>query len=147
MIFLNHTADLEFEAETERLEDLFGICAHTLFQAMMEEDLMRTVMPRETRNVQVEGTDLESLLYGFLEKLLILHDSERLVFSDFSFKRLEKKNKNSTGWICEYECRGEAWDSARMTSKEHVKAVTYHDMRVERDATSGIWKARVLLDI
>ena len=142
--FVEHTADLEFDAEAGGLDGLFEICAQTLFQAMMEEDLTRTVVPRVNRTILAEGKDLEALLYSFLEKLLILHDSERMVFSVFSFKEFVE---TKTGWTCECECGGETWDSRKMTGTENVKAVTYHDMKVRKDTATGLWTARVLLDI
>ena len=142
--FVDHVADVEFEAEAEKLGDVFELCALTLFDIMMEEDVRKAVRAIKTREVFASGTDLVGLLYAFLEELIVLHDSEGLVFSKFSVTKIKKV---SECWICEGTCCGETWNPERMTGTAHVKAVTYHEMRVEQDDALGVWKARVLLDI
>ena len=43
------------------------------------------------------------------------------------------------------EVMGEVYDPARHELYREFKAVTYHDLRVEK--TGGIWRARVIFDV
>ncbi len=137
--FFPHTADVEFEAYGKNLEEVFEICALTTFNVMTDT---KKVRPKIKKDIDVESEDKESLLYDFLERLLILHDSENLMFSKFSVKKIQKKGDK---YLLEAVAEGERFDDKRHENKTVVKAVTYNNMEIGKK--NGKYFAHIVLDI
>lgn len=133
-----HTADIGIRGYGDTLEEAFEAVAIALFDVMVD---VRKVEKKEVREIEVEGEDLYSLLYNFLEELLILHDTEGLVFGDFEVK-IEKTEQ---GYRLKAKAYGEEL-SEKHEPKEEVKAITYHEMEIKQ-LTSGEWMAQLVPDI
>ncbi|WP_048148922.1 archease [Palaeococcus ferrophilus] len=134
-----HTADIGIRGYGETLEEAFEAVALALFDIMVD---VRKVEPRECREVEVEGEDLMALLYSFLEELLVLHDMEGLVFGDVRVN-IEKTEE---GYGLRARACGEVLDYEKHGPKEEVKAITYHEMRIEK-IPDGRWMAQLVPDI
>ncbi len=134
-----HTADVGIRGYGETLEEAFENVAVALFDVMVD---VRKVESKECREVEAEGEDLMALLYNFLEELLILHDTEGVVFSDFEV-RIEK---TPDGYRLKAKVYGEPLDLKKHEPKEEVKAITYHDMKIEQ-LPDGRWMAQLVPDI
>jgi SHS2 domain-containing protein len=137
--FLPHTADTIFEAEGKSMEEAYAEAALAMQEVMTDTS---KVKPKLSRKIRVEGEDLKALLYQFLERLLILHDSENLLFSKFGVGKIAKTGK---GFLLEGEAWGEKFDPKRHESRTLVKAVTYHEMSIGEK--KGNKYVRVLVDI
>jgi len=133
-----HTADIGIRGYGDTLEEAFEAVAIALFDVMVD---VRKVEKKEAREIEVEGEDLYSLLYNFLEELLILHDTEGLVFADFDVK-IEKTDK---GYKLKAKAYGEKL-SEKHEPKEEVKAITYHEMEIKQ-LPNGEWMAQLVPDI
>lgn len=133
-----HTADIGIRGYGETLEEAFEAVAIALFDVMVN---VEKVEKKEVREIEVEGEDLYSLLYNFLEELLILHDTEGLVFRDFEVKI----EKTEGGYKLKAKAYGEKL-SEKHEPKEEVKAITYHDMEIKQ-LPSGEWMAQLVPDI
>ncbi|AIF68978.1 archease [Palaeococcus pacificus DY20341] len=134
-----HTADVGIRGYGETLEEAFENVAIALFEIMVDTN---RVEKREVREVEAEGEDLQALLYNFLEELLILHDTEGLVFSDFEV-RIEK---TLDGYKLKAKAYGEPLDLEKHEPKEEVKAITYHEMEIKQ-LEGGTWVAQLVPDI
>ncbi|WP_457752824.1 archease [Thermococcus sp.] len=134
-----HTADIGIRGYGRTLEESFENVAIALFDVMVD---VRKVEPKEVREIEVSGKDLYALLYNFLEELLILHDTEGLVFSDFEVK-IEKTEE---GYKLKAKAYGEPLDYEKHEPKEEVKAITYHDMKIEQ-LEEGTWIAQLVPDL
>lgn len=130
------TADLLVEAYGSTLGEAFANAALAMFNAMTP---LEKVEPRISRVIELENGDLEGLLYDFLDELLYINDTENLIFSsidvDVDIERLRLRA----------ECRGEPFDPGRHEAGAVVKAVTFHQMKVEK--TDGEWRIRVVFDL
>ncbi|MCD6188701.1 MAG: archease [Thermococcus sp.] len=133
-----HTADIGIRGYGDTLEEAFEAVAIALFDVMVD---VRKVEKKEVREIEVEGEDLYSLLYNFLEELLILHDTEGLVFGDFEVK-IEKTEQ---GYRLKAKAYGEKL-SEKHEPKEEVKAITYHEMEIKQ-LPSEEWIAQLVPDI
>lgn len=130
------TADVAFIAYGKTLPELFSNAAYALFSIMVE---MENVEAKEERKVKAEGHDLESLLFDWLNELLVFYGAENLIFKEFSVSVDEKNFKLVA------TAKGEAFDASKHKSKVEVKAATYHKLKVWKE--NEMWKARVILDI
>jgi SHS2 domain-containing protein len=129
------TADTAFVAYGKDLNELFENAALAMFEVMINT---KQIKPKVERKVKLTGNDLQSLMFNWLNNLLLFVDSESLAFSDFKTKVDGKK------FTLNAVCKGEKIDPKRHETRTAVKACTYHQMKFEKN---GIWKARVILDI
>ena len=132
---LEHPADIGFEAFGVTCEEAFTNAARALFHLIVDLD---SVAPGSVVPVQVEGSDAASLLVNWLSELLYLHDAEGWLFSEFEVQRLDEHSLAA-------RARGEKIDRARHRCKLQVKAITYHQLRLEQTAEG--WHAVVYVDI
>lgn len=133
--YFGHRADVEYEAYGRTLEEAFANAASAMMDVMTD---IKKVKPSVKREITVSSEDLKSLLYDFLEQLLILHDSENMVFSKVTVKKIR-------GNRLEAEALGETFDEKRHKSKTVVKAVTYHNMEIGEKG--GRCFVHIVLDI
>ena len=129
------TADLTVDAWGETLNEAFESAALATFNAMTP---LERVEKRETRTFNVEGGDLGGLLFNFLDELLYIHEVELIVFSGFDVDLDEKEIKLTA------VCHGEPFDLDRHSQGIAIKAVTFHNMRIEKKGDT--WTIRVVLD-
>ncbi|MDI6825707.1 MAG: archease [Candidatus Aenigmarchaeota archaeon] len=129
------TADVAFKAYGKNLNELFANSALAMFEVMINT---KQVKPRIIRGLKVKGNDLQSLMFSWLNELLVFVDSENLAFSSF---KTEVDEKNFT---LNAVCKGEKIDPKKHEIRTAVKACTYHQMKIEKNK---IWKIQVILDI
>ncbi|MEM5766059.1 MAG: archease [Candidatus Aenigmatarchaeota archaeon] len=129
------TSDVAFEAYGKNLDELFTNAALAMFEVIINT---KQVKARIERSIELNGKDLQSLLFNWLNELLVFVDAENLAFSKFSVK-VDEKNLSLKA-----KCKGEFMDREKHETRTHVKACTYHKMEIKKNE---IWKARVILDI
>jgi SHS2 domain-containing protein len=134
--YLEHTADAEFIAYGGTLDEAFANAARAMFGLIVDFSLVR---PAETREIGLTAGSLEDLLYDWLSELLFVYEVDRLVFTKFEVKITENGD---------YRLDATASGEPICPLHEiflHIKAVTYHDLRVEK--RNNVYEAQVLLDI
>ena len=129
------TADVAFIAYGRDLNELFANAALAMFEVMINT---KQVEKKMEEKVCVEGHDLESLMFNWLNELLYVSDSKNLAFSEFDVKVDEKNFKLKA------VCKGEEIDPQKHETRTVVKAATYHRMKIWEE---DVWKAQVILDI
>jgi protein archease len=131
--FLEHTADIKFQAFGKSLEEVFSNCALALIEVMTEEVKIKGVKKKE---IVVAGKDNENLLYEFLEEFLVLLDSENFVVSKIESVKIENGKLKAV-------VLGD--DVSNYKFGNDVKAITYNEMFVKEE--KGKWVAQVVLDV
>jgi protein archease len=132
---LEHTADVGFEATGATREEVFVNAARALQDLSVD---LNSIVSREEVAVAVEGENPSELLVNWLSQILYLFDAEGWVFRDFGLRRLEDRALDAVA-------RGEKFDRARHPVKLQVKAITYHQLKLEH--TPHGWRAQVYVDI
>jgi SHS2 domain-containing protein len=130
-----HTADLGLRATAPDLDTLFAEMAACLVSAMVEEPA--SVQPAQEVQIEVQGTDRDYLLFDWLKELLLLFETDQVLFAAFDVK---VSDDGVTATV-----RGERYDPARHVLAHEVKAITYHELKVE--VAEGGWLAEVIVDI
>ncbi len=128
-------ADLTVDTWGETLEDVFRQSAIALFNAITP---IEGISQDETREFEVEGHDMGALLFNFLDELLYLQEVDLIVFSGFDLE-IDRES-----FILTATCHGELFDLSKHTQGIAVKAVTFHQMKMEQ--TDEGWALRVVLD-
>lgn len=137
--FLDHTADVYIEAYGRDLKEAFEKAALGMFEVMVNTE---NVAASEGLRVSVEGNDLQSLLYNWLEELLYLFESKGLVFSEFKVLRIAVEEGS---YRLEAEVRGEKFNPEKHEGRTAIKAVTYSLMEIQ-EKPEGV-TLRFVLDI
>jgi len=142
--FLEHTADIKFQAFGNSLEECFANAGLALVNIICK-DKIKSV---KKKIIHVRGRDRESLLYNFLEEFLYLFDVGGFVVGEIknitirsSYKIKNKKKIYDMELSCEllgdniknYETEGD------------IKAITYNDMFVRNDGEK--FKCQVVVDV
>jgi len=138
--FLEHTADLYIAAHGGSLEEAFENAAYATFEGMTD---LSKVHPKLEDTVEVEGYDEQALLYNWLEALLVKFDVVGNLYSRFKITRIEK---TSDGFRLKAKIWGEPFNPEKHLSKVGVKAVTYHQMEILKDAKGAV-TVKFILDI
>lgn len=137
--FLDHMTDAIIEAYGTTLEEAFENAAKALCDTMIE---LKTVKPTREIKFSIKGNDLYSLLFDWLDKVMLLLVADGIAMSEFSVKI---KQHNNSGYLLEGAARGEPLELDRHRYKVEIKAVTYHEMEIKQD--KGIITLRFLLDL
>lgn len=140
---VEHPADVGFIAYGATLTELFQNAALAMLVLACSPE---GIEERERREITASASSDESLLYSWLAEILAVADAEQLVFRRAEVTRIT--SAESSGQAVE-EVRGivygEKFDRVRHAAGTYIKAVTYHQFRLERTADG--WRARVFLDV
>ncbi len=145
-------ADVGVTAQGTSLEEAFRESAKALFNLMVDIDTIGNSVKKE---IEISSEDIYSLFYDFLTELLVLRDTENLIFSDFDIniynvqnsqdvnkdkgcnnKGSNYKNKhveNDVKYVLKCIAYGEKFDRKKHEPKEEVKAITYHKMEIKHE--------------
>jgi SHS2 domain-containing protein len=135
--FLDHMTDAVIEAHGETLEEAFENAAKGLNDTMID---LKTVRPVGEFRVVAEGHDLHSLLFDWLDKVMLLLVVDGVAMSEFSVKI-----RHENGYFVEGVAKGEKLNLDRHHYKVEIKAVTYHEMEIRQEKRKST--VRFLLDL
>jgi len=134
--FIDHTADVMFEAYGENLNKVFENAALATFEVQCN---LKKVERKVKKKIKLKNEDMEKLLFDFLEELIYLKDAKYLLFNKFKVK-IDKEKGTLTA-----EIKGEKIDPKKHELKTDVKAVTLHKFELKKIKEG--YKVRVILDI
>ncbi|MDZ7261104.1 MAG: archease [candidate division KSB1 bacterium] len=132
---IEHTADLGIRVYGDSLKELFINAAYALFDTITD---INSVKPSLAETVEIVAGDREELLVNWLSELNYLFFTEEMIFSKFDIEKLGDRYLKATA-------RGEKLDPKRHEIFKEIKAVTYHELKIEQK--KGRWEAQVIFDI
>lgn len=130
-----HTADVGLLVRGVDLPDLFLQAALGFLYVMFGDAPVRR---ERTMPVRAEGHGPEVLLVAWLEEILYAFEVHRFVPAEVRLLSLEEGQARG-------ELVGEAFDPERHELAAVVKAVTYHDLTINR--RQGGFEVRIVLDV
>jgi SHS2 domain-containing protein len=134
---LEHMTDALIEVEADTLEYAFELAARALIDVMIDVD---KVDSKEEFHVSVEGHDLESLLYNWLEYVMIMLVSDHIALNRFRVSII-----NENGYMLDAKLYGEPLDLDKHNYKVEIKGVTYHMMSIQKEGDR--YRLTFLLDL
>jgi len=132
------TADVAFLATGTSLEELFSAAGDALMNVMVAD--LAAILRRDTVTVDLEETDLDLLLFSFLQELIFYKDARQLLLRTSRIAITEVDGTHLRAILS-----GERIDPLRHKLDVDVKAVTLYRFRVEKVGEG--WEAQVILDI
>ena len=134
--FFEHTADIGVHVYGATLEELFVNAARAMYAALgkLEKSNIRDQKP-----LAIEAASLEDLLHDWLAELLYEVDTDHILYDEFEFDELSPPRLAAT-------LLGAEIDFEHSQTNQEIKAVTYHQLRVEELPDSS-WRATVIFDV
>lgn len=131
---IDHTADVGILARGRTLPELFAHAAEGMMHFLITPE---AVQRQARRSVAAEAEDLPGLLIAWLSELLVLLNADAFVPAAFDVGEVGDRRVTADVW-------GEPVDPSRHHFRLDVKAATYHQLYVRKNA---IWEARVIFDV
>ena len=131
--FLEHTADVKFQAFGKKVEEVFENSALAFKEAVCGK---RKIKEEKEKIIKVSGRDFESLMYVFLEKILYLLEAEGFLIS-------KVKEIKIRGFKLSATLSGDKASNYKFTNP--VKAITYSEMFIKKRGNR--WISQVVLDV
>jgi SHS2 domain-containing protein len=134
--FLEHKADVLFEAYGKSFESALGNAAEAMFSVMSDISKLRE---EKSFSVEEHADSLENLTVFTLSTILSESEIREVLPKEFKVEKFFQKNGifNLKGKVS-----GGQWESGKV--KINIKAVTHHLAKVEGN---GKFTIRVLLDV
>ncbi len=137
--FLEHTADVMFEAQGKTLEELFEESAKATFKVLVEPELVEDKLKEQ---LKISATSLEKLLHSWLSELLFVSELKFLVFNRFVVKITRNENND-------FELIGSAFGEEIIQEKHkiasEIKAVSYYELEIKEQDEN--YTVKVILDV
>lgn len=131
---LEHTADVGIEARGKTLKEAFQNAASGMLSIMINPE---KVLEKESYSLKAKGRDEKELLVAFLSELLYKYEVDDILPKRVNISLLTDKELRA-------EVKGEKIDLKKHTIDTQIKAVTYHQLAIEKNKN---WKIRVIFDI
>lgn len=131
-----HTADLGLRVRAPDLPNLLAEAGKGLAEVIGGPAAERE--PLEKISLRIDGSDPAYLLFDWLNELLYIFESKRLLPTRFDVRIGESG--------AEADALAVRIDPANEPLGHEVKAITYHQLRAEQ-RPDGQWEASVILDI
>ena len=132
-IYLPHTADAKFKAFGKSLEEAFANAAYAMTDVITDH---KKVAATIKKRIHVTSEDEKALLYDFLEKFLVMLDTERFLLAKVINITIKQKKKLSLV----AEIAGDNHPQYYQI-KTAIKAVTYQEMEIKQE------KAKVTVQV
>jgi len=130
--FLEHTADIKIKSYGRTQENAFQNMVLAVSEYLSKGEKIKSKIGKE---IIVHGTDLQSLLYNFLDEIIYLLDAERFIVAKAEVKFLGNNIKATL--------YGD--DTKNYKDLDHIKAPTYSEMYVKK--TQPGWELQVVMDV
>lgn len=130
-----HTADLGLRVHAPDLNTLFAEAAACLVAAILDNP--ESIQATTSHTVTIPGSDREMLLFDWLRELLYRFETDHQLVARADVT-VQETGLQATLW-------GEEFDTTRHIPAHEVKAITYHELKVEPHLTG--WLAEVIVDI
>lgn len=138
--YFEHAADVGVRGFGGSVEEAFAEAAKAVFSLVDEK--LRHVRETAEEEIACEAPGLEELLVAFLNELISLADSRRLVFGGFDV-RIDVSPSGTARLAA--KARGEPYDASRHQGTVEPKGATYTALRVAREGPR--WVAQCVIDV
>lgn len=123
--YLEHMTDAFIEVTGDTIDEAFENAGMSVVDTIVD---MKSADVRENRTIELHANDLKSLLYNWLEEIIILTVTDGFVGKTFHVKI----TKNNTCHLLA-NIGGEGINFEKHHFKMEIKAPTYHLMEIKEE--------------
>ncbi len=118
---LDHTADVCVRVYGKSFDELLRNAARAMMELITDR---KKIIPSQKIEIKTKGKTKEELLVHWLGEILYLHQAKKMVFRDFEVNTISKTQVRGKAF-------GERIDLKKHELSTDIKAVTYHNLRIE----------------
>jgi SHS2 domain-containing protein len=133
----DHTADIGVRAKGDDLSTIFKNTALGMYEIIFLNGPPKVSLKGEYQ-IKLTCSDLEQLLVDWLDELLFIFSTEKIVFSEFEI------TIDPEGFSLDAKVAGEQIDDSELLATREIKAVTYHMLEIKKNEH---WTTQVIFDI
>lgn len=133
--YIDHTADIGIQIYADTLSECFAAAARAMFDIIVDLDQGQVA---EIKSIELEASSLPRLMIFWLEELLFLQEVDDFLCFQFEIVTISENQLQA-------RLGGEILDSSRHVIKTEIKAVTYHQLVVEKRGEG--YFAQVIFDL
>lgn len=137
--FVDHTADIAFDVDADKLNELFIASAHAWRESISDDCNLNE---NNEKLIKLDEDSLEVLLVSFLSELNYLFQSESWAMNSIHSIQIIKEKNN---WHLRARILGSNFNRNQMQLKAEIKAITYHQMEIKEQ--HGKFSTRIVFDI
>lgn len=137
-VFSAHTADVFVKVTGGSLKELFVSSALAMLACSVEKTKNRPGAVLEEVMFELKGETLEDLLKSWLDELLFFYTTKGLILVRVKSLEIDEQSLRTCVLF-------EAFDDSFYQRKSEIKAVTYHEFKVEK--TRNGWRAQMIFDV
>ncbi|MDP8230451.1 MAG: archease [Candidatus Gorgyraea atricola] len=140
---IEHTADVRIKANGRTLKELFENAAKGMFGIIGGPSTTRFARVRGKQahrkiEIQKDVQSFEELLVYWLSELLYIFNRDQIIFSSFNIRELEKNRLVA-------ESSGEKIAPENTDLQTEIKAVTFHDLKIEKNNAG--FTCKIIFDV
>lgn len=132
---LNRSSDLLIKVFGKTQGELFANSAFALFDLLAD---MEKVEVRDSLQLEVEGADRDDLMVNWVRELLYLFQGNDYLVKEVRLHEIKENYVRG-------EVKGEKFDPDRHEIRREVRAVAYHQSRMEK--TGDQWMAQLIFEL
>ncbi len=136
---IDHTADIAFEITAGSLEELFETAAEVWLKSTAE---IKSFSITTKKEIALESFSLENLLVSFISELNYLFLTKKWIALECEYLKI---NKHDNKYMLRAVLNGSDLQSVKVIPKEEIKAVTFHQMNIEKTGTG--YRTKIIFDI
>lgn len=133
--YFDHTGDIGIRVYGQTMSELFDHARMALLEIIIEPDLIH---PLIEKRIVIENNGWERLLVSWLNEFLYLFEAEGWLCRECRIEVLNEKRIEAIG-------SGEQFDPERHEIKTEIKAVTYHQLAIEK--RDHQWQTNIIFDV
>ena len=133
---IEHTADFGIHVYGIDRKALFANAAYALFDLLTD---LRRLNGKTCKNISIRGEDRPDLMVNWLRELLFLWNGNGLLVKEVDVTALSDSELTATVFY-------DVFDPRRHRINIEIKAVTYHQIRVEPRSPAG-WESTIIFDV
>ena len=123
--YLEHMTDAFIEVTGNTLEEAFENAGISVVDTIVD---IKSVKEKTERKIEVNGKDLNNLLYSWLEEIIIV-----TITDGFATRRFSVKLAKNGGYKLVATLKGEEINFEKHHFKVEIKAPTFHLMEIKQD--------------
>lgn len=124
--YFDTTADIGIEVCSNDIRTAYINSAKATLNLITD---IEKIEPKISKEVYIESEDEYGLLYDWITELIILLDSENFMSCNYDIQLINNNNKKIIKGILS----GDIYDTDIYNYKTEVKAITYHQMSIEKE--------------
>ncbi|MCF4101569.1 archease [Gillisia sp. M10.2A] len=134
--YLPHTADVRMLLEAESLQKLFVAGTKGMSNLLKEGICDHTFIFHRKTTIKTSASDFTNLLIDFLSDVLSHTYANNTIYCKINILSFKK-----------YGIVAEIFGNEINEFDEEIKAVTYHEANVVKNAESNLWETCIIFDI